>query len=108
VEDIGGFYRECLETMERSWRREKNPEILRQRLRVSAGTIRGGLMPLIIRYLKSESYRNRLASAAVAAIRMLDEPQFIKALGKELKAPSGDWRDGGSRSTRHPGVYRTK
>jgi aminopeptidase N len=92
VEDIGGFYRpECLETMERILEKEKNPEILAAAIE-SLGryhTVEG--YALIVRYLKSESYRNCLASAAVGAIRMLDEPQFIKPLGKELKAQNGDW-----------------
>jgi aminopeptidase N len=95
VEDIGGFYRsESLATMERVLKTERNPEIVAAaieslgRYHAAEGTT------LIRRYLRSQSYHNRLASAAVAAIRMLDEPQFIKPLCKALKAQPWDWSRG--------------
>ncbi len=95
VEDIGGFYRpESLATMERVLEKEKNPEIVAAAIE-SLGryhTAEGNA--LIVRYLKSESYRNRLAAAAASAIRMLDDPQFIKPLSKALKTQSNDWSRG--------------
>jgi aminopeptidase N len=95
VQDIGGFYRpESLETMERILEREKNPEILAAAIESLGRYHTAEGYALIIRYLKSPSYRNCLASAAVGAIRMLDEPHFIKPLCRELKAESGDWPRG--------------
>jgi len=92
VQDIGGFYRpESLETMERLLEKEKNPEILSAAIESFGRYHTAEGYAIIIRYLKSESYRNCLASAAVGAIRMLDEPHFIKPLGKALKAENGDW-----------------
>jgi aminopeptidase N len=92
VQDIGGFYRpESLETMERLLEKEKNPEILAAAIESLGRYHTAESYALILRYLKSQSYRNCLASAAVGAIRMLDEPHFIKSLSKDLKAENGDW-----------------
>jgi aminopeptidase N len=92
VEDIGGFYRpESLQILRQTLERERNPEILAAAI-ADLGryhTTEGNA--LITQYLKSESYRNALASAAVRAIRMLDEPQFIKPLCEALKTQPRDW-----------------
>ncbi|MCU0914071.1 MAG: HEAT repeat domain-containing protein [Planctomycetes bacterium] len=95
VASIGRFYRpETLETIERILENEKNPEIVAAAVESLGRYHTAEGHALIIRYLKSESYRNRLASAAVSAIRMLDDPQFIPALSKLLKAHNGAWGRG--------------
>ena len=92
VQDIGGFYRpESLATMERVLEKEKNPEILAAAIESLGRYHTAEGYALVVRYLKSESYHNRLATAAVEAIRMLDDPQFIRPLSKELKIQNGDW-----------------
>ena len=47
---------------------------------------------LLLKYLKSVSFRNELASAAIEAIRMLDEPFFIVPLQKVLEEREMDFR----------------
>jgi aminopeptidase N len=95
VQDIGGFYRpESLQILQSTLEKEKNPDILATAI-ADLGryhTTEGNA--LISRYLKSESYRNTLASAAVRAIRMLDEPQFVQPLREALKAQPRDWLRG--------------
>jgi HEAT repeat protein len=73
---------------------EKNPEILAAAIENLGRYHTAEGNALVIRYLKSESYRNTLASAAARAIRMLDEPQFIKPLCDALKAQPRDWLRG--------------
>ncbi len=92
VEDIGGFYRpESLELLEGVLEKEKNPEIIAAAVEdLGRYHTRDGYA-LVIRYLKSESFRNCLACAAVRAIRMLDEPQLIKPLSGVLKEGHQDW-----------------
>jgi len=81
VRDIGGFYRpESLELTNQILKSEKNPEILAAAIENLGRYHHEDTRQLLIDYLKSESYRNRLADAAVQAIRMLDEPSFIVPL----------------------------
>lgn len=85
VADIGRFYRpEALDITKKVLRREKNPAILAEAIR-NLGRYHGkGTRRLIVRYLKSESYRNQLAEAAVGAIRTLDDPSYISPLRRTL------------------------
>ncbi len=95
VQDIGGFYRpESLATMERVLEKEKNPEILAAAVESLGRYHRAEGYALVTRYLQAPSFHNALASAAVGAIRLLDEPQFIEPLYRELKTPNGDWGRG--------------
>ncbi len=95
VDDIGGFYRpESLQISERVLEKEKNPEILAAAIENLGRYHTAEGNALVIRYLKSESYRNTLASATVRAIRMLDEPQFIEPLCEILRTQPRDWLRG--------------
>ncbi len=85
VNDIAGFYRpESLELTKRVLKDEKNPAIVAAAIRNLGRYHDKDTRRLIIRYLKSESYRNELADAAVRAIRMLDDPQYISPLRRTL------------------------
>jgi len=85
VEDIGGFYRpESFRRTKRILNREKNPEILYRAIRNLGQYHHKDTRRLLMDYLKSKSYRNRLAAGAVQAIRMLDEPFFISLLQRTL------------------------
>ena len=85
VQYIGDFYRpESLELTRKILRTEENPAILE-------GAVRNlGLYHdkkgrrLIMKYLNSRSFRNEVASAAIEAIRMLDESFFIGPLQQIL------------------------
>jgi aminopeptidase N len=85
VGDIGGFYRpESFRLTKRVLKSEKNPEILYGAIRNLGQYHDKETRRLLRDYLKSKSYRNRLANAAVEAIRMLDQPFFIVPLEKTL------------------------
>ncbi|HUU20554.1 MAG TPA: M1 family aminopeptidase [Sedimentisphaerales bacterium] len=85
VGDIGGFYRpESFRRTKRILNSEKNPEILYRAIRNLGQYHHKDTRCLLMDYLKSKSYRNRLAAGAVQAIRMLDEPFFISLLQRTL------------------------
>jgi aminopeptidase N len=85
VGDIGGFYRpESFRLTKRILKSEKNPEILYRAIRNLGQYHHKATRRLLKDYLKSKSFRNRLANAAVEAIRMLDEPFFIVPLQRTL------------------------
>jgi aminopeptidase N len=85
VRDIGGFYRpESFRLTKRVLKSEKNPEILYRAIRNLGKYHHKDTRRLLMDYLKSQSYRNRLAAGAIQAIRMLDEPFFISLLKRTL------------------------
>ncbi len=85
VGNIGGFYRpESFRLTKRILKSEKNPEILYRAIRNLGQYHHKDTRRLLMNYLKSKSYRNRLAVGAVQAIRMLDEPFFITLLHRTL------------------------
>ena len=85
VRGIGDFYRtESLELTRKILKDEKNPEISATAIRNLGRYHQKDTQDLLIDYLNSDSFRNRLASAAIGAIRMLDEPSFISPLMKTL------------------------
>ncbi len=86
VGNIGGFYRpESLTLTNQVLKSEKNPEILSAAIRNLGRYHREDTRQLLLSYLESESYRNRLAAAAVGAIRMLDDSSFITPLKRTLR-----------------------
>jgi aminopeptidase N len=85
VRHIGDFYRpESLELTQKVLRTEKNPAILGGAIRNLGLYHHKKTRRLLVKHLKSRSYRNELASAAIEAIRMLDEPFFIGPLQQIL------------------------
>jgi aminopeptidase N len=85
VRNISGFYRpESFRRTKRVLRSEKNPEILYRAIRNLGKYHHKDTRRLLMDYLKSRSYRNKLAVGAVQAIRMLDEPFFISLLQRTL------------------------
>jgi len=97
VRNIGDFYRtESFELTREILKDEKNPAISAAAVRNLGRYNHEDTRDLLIDYLNSDSYRNRLASAAIGAIRMLDEPFFIAPLQKilsegEQRFPSRDF-----------------
>ncbi len=85
VRSICDFYRtESLEITKRILKDEKNPAISAAAIRNLGRYNHKDTQNILIDYLNSDSFRNRLASAAIEAIRMLDEPFFIEPLMKTL------------------------
>lgn len=85
VNDIAGFYRpESLESTKRVLKEEKNPAIVAAAVTNLGRYHDKDTRRLIIKYLRSVSYRNQLADAAVRAIRMLDDARYISPLQRIL------------------------
>jgi aminopeptidase N len=93
VRALNGFYRsETLTLLRRTIRNEKNPAILEVAIRNLGLYQHKSTRRLLLKYLKSISFRNELASAAIEAIRMLDEPFFIEPLQTVLEEREMDFR----------------
>jgi len=93
VRDVSSFYRpETLELIKVVLRKEKNPAILEAAIRNLGLYHHKSTRRLLLKYLKSRSYRNELASAAIEAIRMLDESFFIASLQRTLSERESEFR----------------
>ena len=93
VRDVSSFYRsETLEFLKRTLRNEKNPAILEVAIRNLGLYHHKNTRRLLLKYLQSISYRNELATAAIEAIRMLDEPFFIVPLQRVMDEREMDFR----------------
>ncbi len=93
VGDVSSFYRpETLELIKRTLRTEQNPAILEAAIRNLGLYHHKSTQRLLLKYLKSRSYRNAMASAAIEAIRMLDEPFFIVSLQRTLSEQEPEFR----------------
>jgi aminopeptidase N len=85
VGDIGGFYRpESLRLTKRVLRKEKNPEIIARALGNLGQYHHKDTRKLLLDYLKTKSYRNSLASAAIEVIRKQGDSFFIEPLERTL------------------------
>ncbi len=86
VQELGGFYRpETLPLLLSVLETEKNPAIRASAID-SLGCFQDAKVGDLLRtYLKSDSYRNRLADAAVRAIRQLRDPAFIESLQRTIR-----------------------
>ena len=90
VELIGDFYRpEGVKRMQEVVENERNPEIVAVALRALGRYRDPDTYQILTHYLRSDSYRNELAEAAIAAIRKLDDPAFITPLMTTLKRGPG-------------------
>jgi aminopeptidase N len=93
VRNITRFYRpETLELIKRTLRNEKNPAILEVAIRNLGLYHHKDTRRLLLDYLKSRSFRNELPTAAIEAIRMLDESFFIEPLRQILDERESDFR----------------
>ena len=93
VSNISSFYRsETLTLLKRTLRIEKNPAILEAAIRNLGLYHHKSTRRLLLKYLQSVSFRNELATAAIEAIRMLDEPFFIVPLQRVLDEREMDFR----------------
>jgi aminopeptidase N len=85
VSDIGGFYRpESLKLTQRVLNKEKNPAIIAQAIRNLGQYHDRGTRKRLLEYLKTKSYRNSLASAAIEVMRKQDDAFFIAPLQRTL------------------------
>lgn len=78
VEEVGRFYRpESLAAMEKVLATEKNPDVVASAIGDIGRYHAPQTRQAILTYLRSDSYRNTLAAAALRAIRTLDDSSFI-------------------------------
>jgi len=85
VSDIGGFYRpESLKLIKRVLSKEKNPAIIAQAIRSLGPYHDKGTRKRLLEYLKTKSYRNSIASAAIEVVRKQDDAFFIEPLRRTL------------------------
>ena len=93
VRRIGDFYRlESLGLTRKILRMEKNPAILGGAIRNLGLYHHKKTRRMLVKYLKSRSFRNELAGAAAEAIRLLDEPLFIGPLQQVLAEREKEFR----------------
>ncbi len=93
VQEIGRFYRPEVPTrMENILAVEKNPDILIAAIQAMGRFHSPRTREIISKYLKSTSYCNELADAAVEAIRKLNDPEFIPELMDALREGESRFR----------------
>ena len=93
VEDIGRFYRpESLELTRQILKTEKNPEILFEAIRNLGRYQDEQVRQILLDYLESKSYRNKLAVGAIKAIDKLKDPYFILPVQEVLGRREHEFR----------------
>ncbi|MBU6401033.1 MAG: HEAT repeat domain-containing protein, partial [Verrucomicrobia bacterium] len=84
--DIGGFYADKAYTAElQSLGREQNPDIEAQAIGALGGYAKPAVRETLLKDLESDSYRNRLADAAIGAMRSQDDPGYLDPLRQNLQ-----------------------
>jgi len=84
--DLGDFYRvETRLALVRQLDNEHNPDILSTALRALGAYASPEISPVLLKYLRSQSYRNRLADAAIDALRNQQDPAAIAPLQAVLQ-----------------------
>lgn len=87
IGNIGKFYNsKSKEALLHSLVSEKNPIIVAAALAGLAPYHEPNVEQIFLKYLVSESYHNRLADAAIAAMRAQDDPKYIAEIRNALKA----------------------
>jgi aminopeptidase N len=96
VDDIGGFYRDtAYESARKTLATEKNPDILSEGIQAIGGYGKPETRDAVLKFLNSESYRNTLAAAAIRAIRLQDDPAYVKPLIDALFKRQSAFTSGG-------------
>ncbi len=90
---IDGFYREtAYAAATNSLASEKNPIIQSSSIAALGKYARPEVREVVIKFLNSQSYRDRLAGAAMDAMRAQDDPTYIAPLLETLRAREPDFR----------------
>ena len=84
---IAGFYREsAYASLGEVIAHEKNPLIAAEALRGLAPYSKPETKETLVRFLNTDSYRDRLTDAAISAMRLQDDPAYLPALLERLGA----------------------
>ena len=95
VNAVAAFYQTAAYNI--AWRQvnqEGNPD-LSGLIRALSAYPKPEVRDMLLRFLRSESYRNSLADAAIGAMRLQDDPAFIEPLRKTLREREPDFTTGG-------------
>ena len=93
---INGFYRESsFEAALKTIPNEKNPDIKTAAISSLAGYAKPEVKETFMKFLKSESYRNSFAEAALQGIRAQDDPEFLQPVLNTLKEREMQFTSGG-------------
>jgi aminopeptidase N len=85
VADIAGFFHpRALEALRRCLDTERNPAILATAIKGLGPYHAPEVRATLLKFLRSDSYRNRLADAAIAAMRAQDDPAYLAPLRETL------------------------
>ncbi len=96
VNCLGGFYApSACAAASRVLDSEKNPDIVAAAIRNLACYGSSETHQLLLRFLSSDSYRNEVANAAIAAMRSEDDPSFLSPLLETLSKREADLTSSG-------------
>lgn len=96
VAALGGFYREsAYEAARTIVGEEKNPDIQSAALGAMSAYAKPEVHDTVLQFLRSTSYRNSLAEAAVLAIRAQDEASYLEPLLGVLRERRAAFTTGG-------------
>ncbi len=92
VADLGGFYRDsAYAALAATLQKEKNPDIVAEAINGLDAYPRTEVHDVLLRYLRSESYRQSLAQAAMRAMQAQDDPGYVVPLLETLSARERDF-----------------
>jgi len=87
VAALGGFYHEdAFAALKQSLATEKNPGIQASALRALGPYAKPEARDLLVKFLNTPSYRDRLAEAAIAGMKAQEDPAFVAPLLAALQA----------------------
>lgn len=90
VSAVAGFYREAsCDKLLALLPDEKNPEIVADILRSVGAYQKPAIREALLRQLKSDSFENILAEAAIEAMRRQDDPAYVAPVLEELRGRAG-------------------
>jgi aminopeptidase N len=92
VAGLAKFYSEnAFATLHEQVKKEKNPDILADALSALGKYPKDEVRPLLLASLDRKSFRNRVASAAIQALRLSPDPALAKPLRDHLAANAADF-----------------
>ncbi len=87
ISALGGFYHEdAFAALKRVLATEKNPGIQSTALRALGPYAKPEVRDLLVKFLNTPSYRDRLAEAAIAGMKAQDDPAFVAPLLTALQS----------------------
>jgi HEAT repeat protein len=93
---LAAFYNPAASQAEiKSLSSEKNPDIQAQAIRGLANYAKPEVRDLLLPLLQSHSYRNSLADAAIAAMRVQDDPSYLAPVRQTLEQRRDDFTSRG-------------